>query len=118
MLERMKKHPINNVELSFIGPADKKQDAIDCLKKLGFIDISENVPWRQCECFAQFKENESGTVLKGARQKENLTQKQLSELTGIPQRHISEMENGKRPIGKKNAKKFAEVLKIDYRVFL
>jgi transcriptional regulator with XRE-family HTH domain len=42
----------------------------------------------------------------------------LSGLTGIPQRHISEMENGKRPIGKKNAKKFAEVLKIDYRVFL
>ncbi|WP_456325342.1 helix-turn-helix domain-containing protein [Desulfonauticus submarinus] len=118
MLEPMKKHHIKNIELSFIGPADKKQDAIDCLKKLGFVDISENVPWTQCECFARFKGNETGAVLRGARQKEDLTQKQLAELTGIPQRHISEMENGKRPIGKKNAKKFAEVLKIDYRVFL
>jgi len=28
------------------------------------------------------------------------------------------MENGKRPIGKENAKKLAEVLHTDYRVFL
>jgi len=42
----------------------------------------------------------------------------LSDNTGIPQRHISEMENNKRPIGKKNAMKFAKALNIDYRVFL
>lgn len=46
-------------------------------------------------------ESEPGMSLAGARHKENLTQRQLSELTGIPQRHISEMENGKRPIGKR-----------------
>ena len=45
-------------------------------------------------------------------------QRQLSEMTGIPQRHISEMENAKRPIGRKNAKLFAEVLKTGYKVFL
>jgi len=56
--------------------------------------------------------------LVGARGKEGLTQKQLSEKTGIPQRHISEMENGKRAIGKKNARLFAEALNIDYRIFL
>jgi plasmid maintenance system antidote protein VapI len=39
-------------------------------------------------------------------------------LTGIPQRHISEMERGKRPIGKETAKKLAVALKTDYRVFL
>jgi hypothetical protein len=39
-------------------------------------------------------------------------------LTGIPQRHISEMERGLRPIGKKNARLFAGVLKGDYRMFL
>ncbi|MBU2431625.1 MAG: helix-turn-helix transcriptional regulator [Proteobacteria bacterium] len=54
----------------------------------------------------------------GGRHKEGITQVNLSELTGIPQRHISEMERGKRPIGKKNAKLFATVLKVDYRVFL
>ena len=50
--------------------------------------------------------------------KERLTQVQLSKMTGIPQRHISEIENGKRGIGKDRAKIFAEALKVDYRVFL
>jgi hypothetical protein len=35
--------------------------------------------------------------LRGGRTKEGLTQKQLSEITGIPRCHISAMENGKRP---------------------
>lgn len=40
-------------------------------------------------------------------------------LTGIPQRHISEMENGKRGIGKERARKIAEALHVsDYRFFL
>ena len=42
----------------------------------------------------------------------------LAELTSIPQRHISEMERGKRSIGKERAKKLAEALNVDYRVFL
>ncbi|WP_305047307.1 helix-turn-helix transcriptional regulator [Geobacter sp. OR-1] len=42
----------------------------------------------------------------------------MAELTSIPQRHISEMENGKRPIGKETAKKLAKALNTDYRVFL
>jgi ribosome-binding protein aMBF1 (putative translation factor) len=116
MLERMKKHHIENIELSFIGPADKKQDAIDCLKRLGFVDISDKAHWT--EIFPEFVGNESGAALRGARYKEGLTQIQLAKLTGIPQRHITEMENGKRPIGKKNAKKIAEILKVDYRIFL
>ena len=37
-------------------------------------------------------------------------------MTGIPQRHISEMERGKRPIGKERAKKLAVALNINYRV--
>ena len=59
-----------------------------------------------------------GRLLAGARGKEGLTQRQLAALTGIPQRHISEMENGKRPIGKTTAKLFGKALKIDYRLLL
>jgi len=62
--------------------------------------------------------NSGGVAIRGARGKEGLTQKQLAELTGIAQHHISEMENGKRPIGKETAKKLAKALNIDYRVFL
>lgn len=49
---------------------------------------------------------------------EGLTQVQLAEATGIPQRHISEMENGKRVIGKEHAKVLAKALNTDYRAFL
>jgi ribosome-binding protein aMBF1 (putative translation factor) len=62
--------------------------------------------------------NSGGIAIRGGRGKEGLTQKQLAKLTGIAQHHISEMENGKRPIGKENAKKLAAALNMDYRLFL
>jgi transcriptional regulator with XRE-family HTH domain len=79
--------------------------------------VHETVPWR--ECFPAWSDAQlPGVALAGARTKEGLTQVQLARLTGIPQRHISEMEHGKRPIGKERAKKLAEVLKVDYHIFL
>ncbi|MEI8342865.1 MAG: helix-turn-helix transcriptional regulator [Verrucomicrobiota bacterium] len=61
--------------------------------------------------------NRADVCIRGGRGKEGLTQKQLAERIGVAQHHISEMENGKRPVGKV-AKKLAEVLNVDYRVFL
>lgn len=61
---------------------------------------------------------EGAVYLRGIRYREDLTQKQLADLTGIPQRHISEMENGKRPIGKERAKLLAKALNCDYRLML
>ncbi|MBM9538322.1 helix-turn-helix transcriptional regulator [Desulfobulbus alkaliphilus] len=80
------------------------------------MDEPEAAPWQ--EAFPELQENAPGTYLTGARHREGLTQRQLADRTGIPQRHISEMENGKRPIGKETAKKLADVLEVDYRVFL
>ncbi len=87
------------------------------MRKNEYCDESDSVPWRQA--FPGLDEtNEAGQCLAGARYREELTQRELSEKTGIPQRHISEMENGKRPIGKKTARKLGEILDVDYRVFL
>jgi len=58
-----------------------------------------------------------GKALAGTRDREGLTQIQLSKLTGIPQRHISEMENGKRPIGKEMAKRLGKPLASVTRCF-
>ena len=118
MLEHTKKHPTDNIILQFEGPQKKQREAVSALKALGFNTIanSDSVPWRHA--FPEFITNEPGTCLAGARNKKNLTQEALSRLTGIPRRHISEMENSKRPIGKMTAKKLAEVLDINYRVFL
>jgi len=65
-----------------------------------------------------FAERTPANMLIGARGKENLTQIQLAELTGIPRRHISDMENGRRTIGKQNAMKLGKALNISYQLFL
>ena len=65
-----------------------------------------------------FAERTPANMLIGARGKENITQVQLSQITGIPRRHISDMENGRRPIGKQNAMKLEKALNISYRLFL
>ena len=65
-----------------------------------------------------FPDRTPGAMLRGARFREDLTQVQLAEASGIPRRHISEMENNRRSIGKERAKRLASVLKIDYRMFL
>lgn len=62
--------------------------------------------------------SESGVMLRGCRYKKKLTQVALAKAIDISQNHISEMENGKRPIGKAMAKRFADFFKTDYRVFL
>ena len=70
------------------------------------------------EVFPEYVGREQEVALRAYRHREGLTQKQLAELTGIPQHHISEMENGKRSIGKERAKKLAEALHCDYRQLL
>lgn len=117
MQAHTKKHPIETIEIRFIGPIVNMARAIKTLKPLGFVDNSNAVPWREAypECS---EEQLTGRALAGTRSREGLTQVQLSKLTGIPQRHISEMEHGKRTIGKKNAKLIAKALNTDYRVFL
>ncbi len=116
MLERMKK-PHTKVILLFEGPVEKQDEAIATLKHLGFNEAkNDSESWRNS--FKGFEDREAGTCLTGSRHKGGLTQAELSILTEIPQRHISEMERGLRPIGKKKAKLFSKVLKVDYRMFL
>ncbi len=117
MQAHTKKHPTETVELRFIGPIVNIARAIESLKPLGFVDTSDSVPW--LEAFPEYKDEDLPSVcLRGSRYKEGLTQRQLSDITGIPQRHISEMENGKRSIGKEMAKRLGKALNIGYRVFL
>ncbi len=65
-----------------------------------------------------FPDLHAGHALRGLRLREEMTQKALAERIGVKPSHISEMESGKRPIGKEMAKRLAEVLRTDYRVFL
>ena len=58
------------------------------------------VRWEERSVFP--RENAPGVFLSGARYREDLSQRALTEMIRIPQRHISEMENGKRPVGKRD----------------
>lgn len=60
----------------------------------------------------------AASMLRGSRHKAEMTQKELASALGVKQHHLSEMENGKRPIGKAMAKRLASVLDCDYRLFV
>jgi len=52
-------------------------------------------------CFPNIKDVElRGVCLSGSRLKEGITQKELSELAGIPESHISEMKTVDDKLGK------------------
>jgi ribosome-binding protein aMBF1 (putative translation factor) len=78
----------------------------------------KTTPW--LEVFSEGIEEftEVGLMLKGARTTANLTQKELAEKIGVKTHHISEMEHGKRSIGKAMARRLASIFKLDYRLFL
>lgn len=77
-----------------------------------------SVHWREVFKEELEKYGQAGLMLRGSRFKAELTQKELAKALGISQNHISEMENGKRPIGKVMALRFAKFFKTDYRKFL
>jgi DNA-binding XRE family transcriptional regulator len=65
-----------------------------------------------------FPDLHQGSAIRGLRLREGLTQEQLARRLGVKRTNLSEMENGKRPIGKNMAKRLAQVLKTDYKIFL
>ena len=118
MLGRTKKRRTDKVVvLTFRGPESKKQEAIETLTRLGYVDTSDSIPWR--EAFPEITDEEGpAVVLRAMRRREGLTQKELSEKADIPQSHISMMERGKMPIGVTRAKKLGKALNTGYKVFL
>ncbi len=125
MQEHTKKPPTDAVTVTFTGPVAMIQEAIDAMQELGFQtaeqlirnqQVESSIPWRESE---SYKDADLPSVfLSGARYREDMPQEALAKRTGIPRRHISEMENGKRPIGKQNARKLAETLNIAPRRLL
>jgi len=113
----MKKPPIDD-EMVTIRLRVRRSNASK-IKSYAYSVESEKEPsFTIEEVFPEYVGKEKQVALRAYRYREDLTQKQLADRTGIPQRHISEMETGKRPIGKENAKKLAEVLSCDYRSLL
>ncbi|MDQ7830155.1 MAG: helix-turn-helix transcriptional regulator [Desulfovibrionaceae bacterium] len=77
------------------------------------MNSGDTIPWAEA-----FPDRRPGHVLAGARYRENMTQKALAARIGCRPGHISEMEHGRRPIGKEMAKRLAAALNTTYKVFL
>ena len=119
MLAHTKKHHTDTVALRLVGPAANRRKALSTLKALGFVAVDDDQFVAVSELFPETsRQNKPGRILAGARGKEGLTQKQLAEKCAIPQGHISEMEQGRRPIGLRSAKALGSALNIGYKVFL
>ncbi len=128
----MKKLPTNALKIiiekdkrkhrMFLVPKNKAQGVIALIKQFE-IDNKINKDKADIDTMGIFsnlnqKYSKPGAILRGARLKEGLSQKKLADQMKIAQTHISEMEHGKRPIGKKMSQRFSKILKINYKVFL
>jgi DNA-binding XRE family transcriptional regulator len=78
----------------------------------------ESIDWRSAAKEAFGDMSSTALNLRGLRNREGLTQAQLGEAIGVEQSNISKMENGKRQIGAKIAKRIEKIFDIDYRLFL
>lgn len=110
-------------EMSYRIPSSARQKLNSFLKELD-ISKDEITPWEEAtpwEVLAKdriAKYKKAGLVLRGARFRENMSQIKLAKLSGVSQNEISKIENGKRGVGKKVAKKLAKPLKINYLLLL
>ena len=64
------------------------------------------------------KYKKSGLVLRGACYREGLSQFALANKSGVGQNEISKIENGKRGVGEKVAKKLGLALNFDFHLLL
>ncbi len=120
MRVRTREHPTEGLtEIIIEAPeavAARLKEAVE--KIVTLIDAlpvkdEEVIPWDEA-----FPDRHPGHILAGVRYREGLTQKQLAEKVGVRPSHVSDMERGKRPIGRDMAKRLGQALGVDYRVFL
>jgi DNA-binding XRE family transcriptional regulator len=64
------------------------------------------------------KYTRAGALLKGLRLREGLSQVKFAKKISVTQANLSNMENGRRPIGKIIAKRIEKIFGTNYRYFL
>lgn len=116
MLEHMKKPLTNSVFLGVICEQSMLEEVKATLEAKGCTIQQEEKEWYTIE--EAFPNSHAGHSIRGLRYREGLTQKQLAEKMGISVHNLSHMENGRRPVGKDMAKRFAKALSTDWRLLL
>lgn len=125
MSAHTKMHHTNQCEVIVIMPGKKRAHAY--IPETAFTKLEaflnkysedDSLDWKIVAKRDLEKHKQAGMVLRGARFRENMSQKELAKRSGVSQENISRIENGKRQVGEKVAKKLAKPLKIDYTLLL
>ena len=102
----------------FIIPHDAIQKFFTFLKPFQVNNDEESIPADEFFKDIYAKHGRVGAILRGYRARDGITQAILAKKLNIRQSHLSQMETGKRTIGKAMARKFAKFFNTDYRLFL
>lgn len=113
----------NSCKITIETSFNKKSYCIpnDCVEELeNFLrehsKINEPIEWEILAKERIEKHKKVGLVLRGIRYRENISQRELARRSGISQNEISKIENGKRVVGMKVAKRLAESLGINHNL--
>ena len=105
---------ISSLDRSKLDSFLKKLD----ISKNGIDSWSNSKPWEEIAKDRIDKYKKTGLVLRGARYRENMSQVELAKKSHVNQNEISKIENGKRTVGEKVAKRLAKSLHIDYKLLI
>ena len=94
--------------------ADKYIVQTENIKKVKKNSVASQVVFSALEK----KFTRAGALLRGLRIREGLSQVNFSKKIKVTQANLSNMENGRRPIGKIIAKRIEKVFKVDFRYFI
>ena len=123
MSVHMKKHLIKVAigHERFNLPAKEVKALLSLVKTIDKVNhpvFSKSIKWADI-----YRENfknrpEWAVCLRAARSKNSLSQRELSDKSGISITTISKYENGERRISVIQAKRLAKILKTNYKIFL
>jgi DNA-binding XRE family transcriptional regulator len=118
----MKMRRTNHIAMSisnkrFMVPSPRAAAILELVREYQ-VGVDRNVPADEVLKDVYKKYGKTGSVIRGFRAREDMTQIKLAKKLGVTQGDLSKMENDNRPVGKEIARRLAKVFDTDYRVFL
>ena len=109
----------DNPENTFVIPRKAASKLLTLLESLQVKKSQEElIPANEVFRDLDQKYGKVGATIRGFRSRDNMTQVQLAQKLAMRQGHVSEIEHGRRTIGKKLAQKLAKIFDTDYHLFL
>ncbi|HYF97423.1 MAG TPA: helix-turn-helix transcriptional regulator [Coxiellaceae bacterium] len=123
MLEPTKTHPIDDSSSTFLYLRHNRKLYAIPKKVIERYEVNKStakqpIPAETIFAKLETELGKAAMLLRGLRVREALSQVEFAKKIGVTQANLSNMENGRRAIGKIIAKRLEKVFKVDYRYFL